>query len=974
MQHCKLLLIIWIALCPLFTVAQSGSGTLDSVQQANLRTRALTLDSIVRANPQRQTNSFNAKDTTSLPIGIVKEIGGVIYVICIDSARFTPNGATFDVYMAMDWPGSYGKLAFAAKRIPFNPKGVLGGGNEDITLKLIGDQTLRLGPKNRIVFKGDGSNYIQWGCNGYERVNINADIIFSEELIHKPGGGSVKANLQANIEDLKNIMFQTSIDPFVVSGLEDFVFTANQVTVDRSESVNPANITLPQVTESLYDTLTQWKGFYAHTLTLTLPPKLSRSTGPTSLGVMGLIIDDNGVTGDFFAANIFSTQEGNMDKWLFSLDSLVLGLENNKLVDGRIAGLIEVPQLDDEPLKYRAAISRPSETAAYHYDFSIRTVSSKTYSMGLFNSTLILANNCGIDVHIENNKFVPTLTLNGKLTYNGQKAHLDKLTFQNLKLSTKAPYILGGTFALTSSDTTTTQQADTTQNHLARIPISINQITLGLSQSQVVLGVGLSMKLGGNENHSSFGVTTGIQVVTKRQTEPNSTRERLVYDRLKVNDIALNVSTNAFALAGVISIRNDDPDYGDLFFGSIGFKINSEKLMPGWTSVSAGFGRLNNNRYWYLDAAAPTTIPLGGFALITNMMGGVQYGVQSTLTSTQKLDRAFNGALTNNYTAPNGAAAPIPFVPNPAMGLGFSAGVALVASTGEGTFNGEAIFSIQFNTNVGLANIGFDGRAFMLTRRSFRNSPTSFYGMGTLNANYDHNNQVFDAGLAVTVAAPNVLYGNCALTIHIDSTDWYFWLNRPTNRATLNVLNVFQANAYFMIGTQIDPIPAPPSYVTNLVSSSPIISTDMSQVSAGQGFATGMLISVSFDGEFPKNTDWRGYVAVGVGAGFDITMFKLAEGSHCVGNSSAAGMNGWYCVGQVYTWLNGSLGARKYRDGELRNEYSVCSINAGALLQGRLPKPTYVYGAIGFEVSLIGIINFDFTADIAFGNDCQIVN
>ncbi|MFN6084562.1 MAG: hypothetical protein ACK476_06485, partial [Fluviicola sp.] len=160
-------------------------------------------------------------------------------------------------------------------------------------------------------------------------------------------------------------------------------------------------------------------------------------------------------------------------------------------------------------------------------------------------------------------------------------------------------------------------------------------------------------------------------------------------------------------------------------------------------------------------------------------------------------------------------------------------------------------FGIQFNASGGFLSFGLDGRSYFMTKRTERNSTTTFKGSGVLSASYNHNARVLHATLDVTLSAPNVLYGVSNVTLHVDTTNWYFWLNRPSNRAEVNVVNVFQANAYFMIGTQIDPMPPPPAYVLNLVSSSPIISTNTSQVSSGQGFATGMQIGISVDEEFP---------------------------------------------------------------------------------------------------------------------------
>lgn len=960
-----LIFITFISFSNFELLSQNSITNSDSLFLKESIKRGLTLDSIVRNNPSKQTSSFNASDTASLPIGICKKIGEIIYIICIDSARFTPQGATFDVYMAVDWPGAYGKLAFAAKGVSFNPKGVTPGADGNpITLKLLGDQKLNLGPKNSIVFHGDGSNYIQWGCNGYERMNINADILFSQSLIHKPNGGQVKANLQINVEDLSKIMFQTTVDPFVINGLDDYEFRINQLVIDRNDSINPSGINLPMATQSTYPTIGNWMGFYAHNITVKLPEKLSRKNGSeTSIGVNDLVIDENGVSGDFFASGILSPDEGDMDNWSFSLDTILLGIEYNHLVDGRLTGNIKIEPLNNTAVAYRAAIIRDTNNNIT-YDFIAKTTATQQYYLNAFDSYLTLQPNCQIHVQVSNNKFKPDITLNGFLTYDKAKAKLDKLAFQNLKIGTTAPYIYSGTFSLTS----TPGGANTT----ARLPISLTSLALGINQGNIVLSVGIALNLGGeNSSSGSFAAATTVSIYTKRQVDSYSGREKLVYDKFKINDISLSVNTSIIELYGILSIRDDDPTYGDMFYGSLSFKINT--IMNDFAGASVGFGKLNGHRYWYVDASVPVSIPIGQFALITNLFGGVQYGVESTLTPQQKLDKAFSGAVNPAGIVANNSS--IPFVPNASMGLGFSAGAAFVAIPGESVLNGEAIFSIQFNSNGGLSNINFLGKVTMLIMRSERSSGNVAKVEGIISVNYDNVNKIFHATVDANAVVPSVLTGNCNLAIHIDPNNWYFWLNRPSNRASVNVFNLFTAQTYFMVGTQIDPIPAPPSYVTNLISPSPVIAIDYSQISTGQGFATGFMIGASFGGEFPKTGNWRGYASAGIGGGFDITMFKLSPTAHCSGVSGKLGFNQWYIVGQVYAWLNGSMGARHYKDdGTLKKEYSIASINAAALLQGRLPKPTFVYGAIAFEVRLLGIISFDFNADIEVGNGCTIVN
>lgn len=100
------------------------------------------------SDPSKQVGNINPDSLPSLPIGLVKEINGTKYIIAIDSAEFTPQGAYFNAYMALEFPGAEHPIAFAAKHIKFNPKGVVGG--ELAKLQLVSEHTLSLGPNSEL--------------------------------------------------------------------------------------------------------------------------------------------------------------------------------------------------------------------------------------------------------------------------------------------------------------------------------------------------------------------------------------------------------------------------------------------------------------------------------------------------------------------------------------------------------------------------------------------------------------------------------------------------------------------------------------------------------------------------------------------------------------------------------------------------------------------------------------------------------
>ena len=108
-------------------------------------------------------DQFNPDSNVSLPAGMIKKIGGTRYVIAIDTVKFKPNGAYFNAYAAIDFPGSTKKLAFEATNIKFNPKGVVGGNQS--RLMLVSEHIIRIDSTVSLKLENDGNNFVEWDCN-----------------------------------------------------------------------------------------------------------------------------------------------------------------------------------------------------------------------------------------------------------------------------------------------------------------------------------------------------------------------------------------------------------------------------------------------------------------------------------------------------------------------------------------------------------------------------------------------------------------------------------------------------------------------------------------------------------------------------------------------------------------------------------------------------------------------------------------
>jgi hypothetical protein len=552
-------------------------------------------------------------------------------------------------------------------------------------------------------------------------------------------------------------------------------------------------------------------------------------------------------------------------------------------------------------------------------------------------------------------EFRPKAILNGKWTIKRGTTEVKGIAFQDLTIIHTAPVITQGTFSLVGSNPDS--------NKLMRFPISLNSIGFYTTTTgEVLLQANMGVNLGNAPN--SFSVAAGFSVTTQRQSQNG--RTTLAFSQFQINDIFVSLHTTPFDLDGVIAVRKDDPTFGDLFFGSVSFRLKS--IMDNPAMVSVGFGKMPDYKYWFVDAAIPVNIPIGAVS-ITQLYGGVQNRVSSTLSDQQQLNRVM-GAINNPQQGNGTPSSVIPFVPDANRGLEFRAGVAIQNTAKEEAFNGEAMFCVAFNPNGGFASINLYGQAYMLVARAQRQSQSAQKVYGTLSVGYDNNAKVLDAQLDAVMYVPNLLTGNLNVKLYISPNDWYFWLNRPSNRANLTLVGLFNVNAYFMVGTQIDPLPPPPSYVTTLVGNGSFANIDQNALSTGNGFLAGMQFYTGFDKQFHLAGNWYGYAAAAVGAGFDMMLMKVAPTATC--NGSPVGINRWYCMGQVYAYINGGLGARRIVDGEITQEFNIISLSAAALLQGRLPKPTFVYGAVGLRFEFL-TIDITVNADVQFGNDCTIV-
>lgn len=317
------------------------------------------------------------------------------------------------------------------------------------------------------------------------------------------------------------------------------------------------------------------------------------------------------------------------------------------------------------------------------------------------------------------------------------------------------------------------------------------------------------------------------------------------------------------------------------------------------------------------------------------------------------------------------------YLPEKNAGLGILFGVTMVLAQ-ENVANADAMLEVAFNKHGGIRYVQFSGSAFFLTSMKERphvngSNKVTTPVFASLNMLYDNDNKVFHANLSTYLNVQNVLVGvgeNNRVgeaVIHIDKKDWYFYIGRPSDMFGVSIANLATAKTYFMIGTKIENLPPLPQEVRAIQGDIDMsLMRDDLASAGGRGFATGVHFKTGFDSE---NKLLPFYVAMHIGAGADV-MIRNYGMTECVGRSGKIGIDGWFASGQAYVFLNGRVGIRIRR-----RDFDIVNLGLAAVLQAKLPNPTWLKGSLHGQYSVLGgLVKGKFNLMMVVGEECEIIN
>jgi hypothetical protein len=896
----------------------------------------------------------------------------------------------------------------------------INGGNAAITLK---------GGFNIQTGQAEEKTYITIDCKGFKKLAIQAEVKFPRSLfipVDKTTGaelsGNVKGVFSTEVSDWNDILAEVKELPnFQIAGLKGIAFNLRNAVIDLSDYKNSNNVVFPTGYDEKYLLPSNhhlWRGLYVANLDVFLPTSFKDRTTNTrvSFGVQNLIIDNNGVSGLFSANNILPLSKGSAGGWKFSVEDIKIGIEANRLTKAGFGGKIALPvnKVNETDTSNRKKCLVYSALISANSDYICKVSTLDTLQFDLWQAKLTLLPNSYIQLTGNKDQFKPEAMLNGSLSMESNTvdggtapssrknavADVKGIRFTGLHLATEAPRFSIQSFSYDDAI------------KVGNFPAFIDSISLkSLPQDQ--LGLAFNVKI--NLQNGEFKGKTRLNIISKF-TEENSIQS-WSFIKLRIDEIEIDAKIkDVLEIKGSASFMDDDPKYGDGFKGRL--KALFTKGLNGVTvEVNAVFGNVSSYKYWYFDGTVDfgsNTIPAGPGINVKGFGGGAYYQMRK-----DGFAPAFGGNTGALYT------------PDSTAGLGIKA--ALMFNFGikaSKVGDASASFEVAFNKGGGISYIGLFGFAKIMGEipgagSIYEKVNTSFQKISkridSLNLNMDtaklNNLKIFQPSVAAASVFPvdkkpsqqvgfsafigiqydfskSSLHATFDLYVdaaggfikgassenragwavfHADQSTWYLHMGRPDDkigiRFGIGPFNI-QTGAYFMIGDQIPAFPQPPAELISTLAAAGLTyenKISIGDLSKGRGLAFGASVAVN-TGDLNFLIFYANFSA---GLGFDI-MVKDYGNTTCKGSSNRIGINGWYAFGQAYAYLNGELGVR-IKILFIRKNIPLIRGGAAALLQARLPNPTWVGGYLGFHINILGgLIRGQFRFKFSFGNDCEL--
>lgn len=957
----------------------------------------------------RLVSQFGGSAPMGLPIGIDKQTEAGRIVIGILGIQFTDTIARLNAGMALPMNELGETVGLGNMAIPFHPGGI-GDVYDEATLYLLGDLNIPLGA-DTLKFKGarfaggfttvqDSGTFVAWDCQGFRAVTFDLEYRFDREKLREdlPNGEDGPQKVIGSLRvrtGRAGIMGRLDLNtPFHLTHAKGWGFDVQEAWLDLASYVNPTNISLPAhhlLNSEHFDPSGSldpaWTGVYVKRAMLRLPNTIQRfeGAGRTTAQVDNLVYGfGEGLSASFKIANILDTDEGTLDGWGFSLDTLQADIALNSFVQGGFKGRIHVP-FSDTLLAYSGMIQHQPTTHDLRMEFLLHPDGTLNVPMYIGQIELLETSTVRAIFGDANTGNSATAELNGKLSIDvdmpaSLKMNFRDIAFQHLTFSTEEPYTnidQSGVFSLASPQKYMGGSGDvddddppgpTTTPSAGGFPVSITRVTTERRNSEggVMAGIGFDINLDLSGSTNIFVATTRIAVLGQLNT---TALHEWGHHSVELDSIGITGETGAVKIIGGVRWYHDDPTYGNGMNGAV-----RAWFMKGALEVSAAaqFGNVNGTRYWFADAmiAKDNGFSPGSAFNVYGFGGGAWYHMErmSDPPSSLQITQATLANQNDDTYTPGLTLSNVVYRPKASELFGFKATVIFGDGASGRAYNGELTAGMTLSESGGVSTAFLTGKVYLMRERSTdQQAYAPIWGDGTIT--FDFPNDRFTANFNMYVklhggmlvgTGPGEKAGS--LELLIDPDTWHLFVGTPQTPIGLNFRGLFEASAYFMAGQDLPAALLPDSAaVLALLPPGYFVRSDVSNAS-GIAFGARAVLDQDFDFYLLR-------MSLDAGLGFDLA-FTPADELECLDNDDP-GIAGFYATGQVYAYLSGSVSLHIdvwFAEGD----YEIMSMAAAAMLEGGFADPTYVKGAVGGQYSILGgLVDGSFTFPFEAGEPCE---
>ncbi len=916
---------------------------------------------------------LNVRLVSDLPVVVQQEMNGVLYEFVLNKLVFTPTGNKLSIVAMISLPnGAF--YAFEGENVKFTGKGGIESGS--LSLLLDNNPTLtdrQLGNKVNLQLTGGGFTY---GCNGFEDFSLFGNVIFDRSLIVPEStstGDVIEGNVKSSFriehaKDFNDLIIKISVQPFQMPNMKGFGFQVSDAIIDLSEKSNASGFKLPKdYLPSVGGEL--WKGVAIGNIEVRFPKTFKNRTSKQRIqaGVNALLIDKYGLSGEFYGKNILTIKDGDLNGWDYSIEDASVILVKNQVKAGSLGGKLRVSISDENRLLGYNALIDPTKD---YYNFSVRVIDSLEFSF-LKASKVLLKPASYISLKLKDGEFSASAMLHGKLNINANEVKLEEFTFENLFISTAAPYLSIGSFSGGGSGT---------EYRMGGFPISIISPKIGVLDNVANIEFGVKVNL----DDMGISATGGFLIQGAFVSENN--RHFWKNKSFELKKLAVEADLNVGQFKGTVEFFKDDAIYGKGFYGEMAMTLNLDS--PVSVKAAAVFGK-KEDRYWFVDGELSSGGGMGGISI--NLLSGCLYKHMKAVPG-QNGPKSVTGVV---------------YAPDFGVNWGGRFGIGFSVGSGD-AFAGMAALEIETRLDGSVNKLGFIGmvaiagagtminpegvkqKYYMLCNDAainFAGGVTSkldsdpnggetkgvaqkfeipgnlngFMASVTLKFNFDERSFYGKVGANVSVAGKLQIQGVGAFLFAPNT--WFIHIGEPplSDRVMVKLPALPQIDGYIMLGYGIPelPNPEPNIFVKYPNSANGKRGLNTNQAALGRGIAFGAALSLADGGDY-KVISWN----VGVRAGLDVMLMKAPDGAYCVGRQGqGVGIDGWRAAAQVYVigWFKaGAFGM------------DVLSLELGALLKGAAPNPTYGEGQVAVSFKIL-FKRFNFDVGFSVGDDCVLV-